>query len=119
MDIKAIKRFERLEKTPHWLTGYEDPIWYDGIAFYYDNKGRKYSRDGNPIEANEMCKPWIIYQILPQNEWPGRYDYSYKIISARPDTIRQLEWRDKVKLNIIKRNRNHYHYCNLINNNSQ
>lgn len=118
MDIKKLKKFKRLSNTPHWLMGYEDPIWYDGVAFYADNKSNKYSREGNPIDKDEMCKPWVIYKIIPHNEWPGRFDYSYQIIWARPDTIWQYEWWNNVKLKYILLNKQRKEYADLINSNT-
>lgn len=115
MDIRKLKRFKRLDNTPHWLIGYEDRNRYDWLAFYADSKWNKYSRSGNPIDKDEMCKPGIIYKVVPYSNWPGKWDYGYKIVWARPDTIWQYEWRSNVKLKYILWNREYREYTNLIN----
>ena len=117
MDIRKLKKFKRLNNTPHWLVWWEDPMWYDGIFCYKDKKWNIYSRAGNPMSENEMCKPGVIYQVIPHREWPGRFDYSYQIVWARPDTVWCYEWRDKATLETIQWNRKFYRYCNNINGN--
>ena len=118
MDYNAIRKFKKLDNTPHWLTGFEDPMWYDGICYYKDKNNTKYSRAGNIIWEHEICKPGIIYNTIIHQEWPWTFDYSYQIIWARPDTIWQYEWRSNVKLKYIVWNRQHKHYADLINNNA-
>lgn len=114
MDIRKLKKFKRLDNTPHWLVGHEDPMWYDWIFRYVDKEWNYYSRAGNPITKDEMCKPGVIYTVIIHQEWPGRFDYSYQIVWARPDTIWQYEWWSNVKLRIIIWNRQHKEYADLI-----
>jgi hypothetical protein len=35
--------YEKLMKNKK-IIGIEEPIWYDGIAYYQDEKGNRYSR---------------------------------------------------------------------------
>ena len=108
MDIRKLKKFHRLDELPHGLTWYEDPMWYDWIAYYEDNKWNRYSRNGNPIERNEMCKHWFIFDTIILTEWPWPFDYRYQIMDARPDTIWQYEWWPNVKLKTLQYNRTLY-----------
>lgn len=105
MDIRKLKKFHSLDKLPHGLTWYEDPMWYDWIAYYEDKKWNRYSRNGNPIERYEMCKHWYIFEVIIKTEWPWRFDYSFQIMGARPDTIWQYDSRPEVDLKILKYNR--------------
>ena len=78
--------YEKLMKNKK-IIGVEDPMWYDGIAYYEDEKGNRYSRHWHPIDRSEMCKPWFIFEVIIVTEWPWPYDYRYQIMDARPDTI--------------------------------
>lgn len=105
MDIRKLKKFHRLNNLPRWLTWYEDPIWYDWIAYYEDKEGNRYSRNGNPIERYEMCKHSFIFETIIKTDWPGAYEYHYEVTDARPDTIWQYDSRPEVDLKILKYNR--------------
>ena len=64
----------------------EDRMWYDGIAYYKDEETwKRFSRNWNPIEDNEMCKPWWIYKIKLIKDWDWPFDYHYKILDKRED----------------------------------
>ena len=78
--------YQKLMKNKN-IIGIEDPMWYDGIAYYEDKKGNRYSRQWHPITRNEMCKHWFIFDTIILTEWPWRFDYRYQIMDARPDTI--------------------------------
>lgn len=92
-----------LEKIYHWETTeehrpidienawpeiwwVEDWNWYDWIA-YYENKDTKqrYSRMGYPIADDEMCLYGDICKVEMIKDWPGTFDYHWKILSRRPD----------------------------------
>lgn len=53
--------------------------WYDWIAYYEDESGNRYSRNGNPIEKDELCTPWWICKV--EQAW----EYDYKVLSKRED----------------------------------
>ena len=65
----------------------EEIFWYDGIA-YYENKNtwQRYSRAGYPIADDEMCLYWDVCKVEKIQDWPGEYNYHWKILSRRPDT---------------------------------
>lgn len=63
----------------------ENPIWYDGIACYQDKEWNRYSRNGNPIDKDELCKFGKIYKVKQIVHSDERFDYDYEIISVRPD----------------------------------
>lgn len=78
-------------RMPEWVIGVEDWLWYDGVAYYLDEKTwQRYSRNGYPIAEDEMCRPtvdwWAVYKVETIVDWPGRFDYHYKYLSVRPDT---------------------------------
>lgn len=79
---------EKIDIENSWpeIRGIEDWNWYDGIA-YYENKNTKqrYSRAGYPIANDEMCKYGKIYKVECIQDWPGRFDYHWKILSERLD----------------------------------
>lgn len=71
---------------PSPVIGCEDPMWYDGIYCYMDRKWRRYSVRANiPMTTDEMCKYWHIYKVEKIIDWPGPYEYHYKILSERED----------------------------------
>ena len=107
MNKRIIKKFNRLDKL-NLLTGIEDPIWYDGIAYYEDSKGNRYSRHGNPIERYELCKHGFIFEVILITDWPWPYNYHYEIANARPDTIRQYDTWSNVKLKYLLYNKRLY-----------
>jgi hypothetical protein len=78
--------YEKLMKNKK-IIGIEEPMWYDGIAYYQDEKGNRYSRHWHKIDRSEMCKHWFIFEVIIVTEWPWPYDYHYEIMDARPDTI--------------------------------
>jgi len=94
---------EKFKKIYHWETTEEhQPIdienswpeiwwiedwnWYDWIA-YYENKNtwQRYSRRGYPIADDEMCLYGDICKVEMIKDWPGTFDYHWKILSRRPD----------------------------------
>ena len=78
--------YQKLMKNKK-IIGVEDPLWYDWIAYYQDDKGNRYSRQWHKIDKWEMCKHWFIFDTIIITEWPWPYDYRYQIMDARPDTV--------------------------------
>ena len=72
---------------PENVIGVEDRNRYDGIAYYEDKKGNRYSRQGHPISRSEMCKYWYIFDTIIVTDGPWKRDYHYVVMDARPDTI--------------------------------
>ena len=70
---------------PENYIGVEDPIRYDGIAFYQDSEWNRYSRNLHPIEKDEMCKYWKVYKVEETVDWDWPFDCHYKIIAERLD----------------------------------
>ena len=75
------------DKMPKDITGWEDWNWYDGIAYYEDKEWNRYSRNGNPIEKDEMCKYWKIYKVRMEKYGEWKWDYRWKILSEREDLL--------------------------------
>ena len=83
---------ERIDIDNSWpeIWGIEDWNWYDGIAYYENTETKqRYSRNGYAIDNDEMCRPtvdwWIVCKVEQVIDWPGRFDYHWKILSRRPD----------------------------------
>lgn len=84
IDLLLIDKFN--EKSKDWV-GWEDFNWYDWVAYYEDKEWNRYSRNGNPIEKDEMCKYWKIYKVKMEKYWEWRWDYRWKILSEREDLL--------------------------------
>lgn len=74
-------------RMPQWVIGVEDYNWYDWIAYYfYQAENKRFSRNWYPIARDEMCLPWEICKVKWVKDWPGDFEYHWKILSRRPDT---------------------------------
>lgn len=72
--------------TSSKIIGVEDWMWYDWIAYYLNEETwKRFSRNMNPIDDDEMCKYNTIYKVKQIVTWTGRFDYYYKILSSRED----------------------------------
>lgn len=88
MKKKKIDVNESLEN----IVGVEDRNWYDGIAYYEDiDTWQRYSRNGVPIEKDEMCRYWYIYKVKYVKDWEWRFEYHWEILSERPDLLSNKE----------------------------
>lgn len=79
-----------INKTWREVIWIEDWMWYDWIAYYENTETKqRYSRNGYEIGNDELCKPtvdwWVVCKVEQVIDWPGRFDYHYKILSTRPD----------------------------------
>lgn len=81
---KALYDMEENNKDLIWV---EDPLWYDWVCYYLDEKTKKrYStRSYIEIDEDELCKYWKIYKVEQIKDWDEIFDYHYKIISERED----------------------------------
>ena len=75
------------DKMPKDITGWEDRNWYDWVAYYEDKEWNRYSRNGNPIEKDEMCKYWKIYKVRMEKYGKWQFDYRWIILSEREDLL--------------------------------
>lgn len=75
------------DKMPKDITGFEELARYDWIAYREDKDWNRYSRNGNPIEKDEMCKYGKIYKVEMDRYGPWQFDYRWKILSERDDPM--------------------------------
>lgn len=75
------------DKIPKDITGFEDRARYDWVAYREDKDWNRYSRNGNPIEKDEMCKYGKIYKVEMDKYGPWQFDYRWKILSERDDPM--------------------------------
>lgn len=76
-------------RMPDGVIWVEDWNRWDFIAYYYDQaNNQRYSRNGYPINGDEMCRewrPWTIHKVEYVKDGDGPFDYHRKILSTRPD----------------------------------
>lgn len=75
------------DKMPKDIVGWEDRNWYDWVAYYEDKEWNRYSRNGNPIGKDEMCKYWKIYKVRMEKYGEWQWDYRWIILSEREDLL--------------------------------